>query len=405
MADDLNHTRVIDENSRLVQLFCKSITIYRLDPGYSHINGKHLTAIKNKTFKEGEIYVLMTYVDSGILDKTSITNFLIKMYEKITFDDYNEDVLVLLRDLINLGLDHTIMQISLEQHDITRFLKVYEAYLSQFNEKTQARLRNLVNFRLVDDNAVASITTSKKSSTNTNNEDIIAKIVSDKVNEIMNEKITNSNTILNSQLQQPVIIVENDEVKLNERLIGFNIDKVLMAKHHINVMNLHLDSNTTPASLFYNRFPQPFFSHDEEFITVFNSRINEFQTQVMKDIIEFSNKKIEKHQNLIDSHLSSINNSTENTDDISQRILRSRESSMKEYFERKINKARKCVAKPFIVMKKHVNKSFNNSSLFSDNNLITSNVESTPLIAFVEMYVFIIRVIIITMIYFLLSNI
>ena len=32
----------------------------------------------------------------------------------------------------------------------------------------------------------------------------------------------------------------------------------------------------------------------------------------------------------------------------------------------------------FIVMKKYVNKSFNNSSLFSDNILITSNVESTP---------------------------
>jgi hypothetical protein len=101
MDDELNHTNIIDENVRLVQLFCKSIVKYRLQPGYCYISGHHLNAIKTKTFKDGNLLILQTYVDSRNLDSKNLINFLVKVYEKLDFGDYNDDVLVLLRDIIN----------------------------------------------------------------------------------------------------------------------------------------------------------------------------------------------------------------------------------------------------------------------------------------------------------------
>ena len=72
-------------------------------------------------------------------------------------------------------------------------------------------------------------------------------------------------------------------------------------------MNLHKDNKSTPASLFFNRFPEPFFGHDIEFIQAYNKRIVEFQTNVMNDIILFSEKKIAIYEEIIEKHISSIN--------------------------------------------------------------------------------------------------
>ena len=39
----------LDANIEIVHLFCKSLVKYRLQPGYSFINGQHLNALKTKT--------------------------------------------------------------------------------------------------------------------------------------------------------------------------------------------------------------------------------------------------------------------------------------------------------------------------------------------------------------------
>ena len=388
MVDELNHTQVIDENSRLVQLFCKSIIKYRHSPGYDYINGKHLNALKTKTFKDGQLNCLMTYVDSGNLDKEDLVNFCMKMYEKLVPDDFNEDVLVLLRDLIDLGLDSTIMGINLEQDDITRFLLVYERYISQFNAPVQTKLRNMVNFKLIDGNSnrPSCVPVRKLVSNEPNNEERIAKLVTDTVKQLFNDKITSNNTLLNSQTPVVVLDSDNNDVKFNERLIGFNNDKILMARHHINIMNLHLENKTTPASLFFNRFPFPFYSHDEEFVQKYNNRIEEFQRDVMNDIIAHSLNKIKQHEDVISNHIDLITNKTENYSEIVSKNLKEKELKMKDFIVRKMNKARQCVAKPFIKMinkNKHssqdsLNAPFNNSSPFSNTNISAFNKESTP---------------------------
>ena len=122
-----------------------------------------------------------------------------------------------------------------------------------------------------------------------------------------------------------------------------------MCKHHINIMNLHKDNKSTPASLFFNRFPEPFFGHDIEFIQAYNKRIVEFQTNVMNDIILFSEKKIAIYEEIIEKHISSINDKPFNFNNLKENKFKDIELKNKDYFENKINKARRCIAKPFDV--------------------------------------------------------
>ena len=252
----------------------------------------------------------MVFVNFNNLTKEKLIDFIATMFEKIKFDDYNQDVLCLLTDMINLGLDNTIMQLNLNQTDLNHFVRIYESYVSNFNVNTQIKMKKQIRFRLDNDIAVSSIS-SEQHVISIDDNPTFKQLVDDKVKEIFNDKLTSLNTTINSQSinSQSVLKGCNFQTSpsLDDNILKFNYQKILMCKHHINIMNLHKDNKSTPASLFFNRFPEPFFGHDIEFIQAYNKRIVEFQTNVMNDIILFSEKKIAIYEEIIEKHISSIN--------------------------------------------------------------------------------------------------
>jgi hypothetical protein len=139
-------------------------------------------------------------------------------------------------------------------------------------------------------------------------------------------------------------------------------------------MRLHIDAKTTPASLFFNRFPQPFYAHDNDFVEKYNKRIIEFQTNVMNDIIEFSQSKIVKYENDLNSHINLIANKPNDFNSIIENKYKQIEFEKRDYFERKMNKARRCISKPFRVFIKSKNtKDTNNTSVFHNSTLNQSS--------------------------------
>jgi hypothetical protein len=146
-----------------------------------------------------------------------------------------------------------------------------------------------------------------------------------------------------------------------------------MAKHHINIMRLHIDAKTTPASLFFNRFPQPFYAHDNDFVEKYNSRIIEFQTNVMNDIIEFSQSKIVKFENDLNNHINLIANKPIDFNSIIENKYKQIEFEKRDYFESKMNKARRCISKPFRVFIKSKNTKDNNNTVFHNSTLNQSS--------------------------------
>jgi hypothetical protein len=72
--------------------------------------------------------------------------------------------------------------------------------------------------------------------------------------------------------------------KLFEKKIRYN--------NHINNFKTHLENNSTPAALFYCRFPNPLLWSNPEFVKMHNARVKAVQEQFIKQDIEFLEKEI-----------------------------------------------------------------------------------------------------------------
>jgi hypothetical protein len=347
---------------------------YKLQPGYTFINGSNLNGIKTKTLKDGKLERLLQFLNVTELKIDNITKFIISIYKKVKIDDYSEDILNLLRDMINLGLDNPIMRSNWEQSELNFLVETYEHYCRQFNNVTQAKLMKLINYKMVDGIAIDMNETSAKSNYTG------IQGFEDKVSQIVTDILTKFNTNINTN----IITHEatNEQLNTNNSFkndsIYFNYQKILMAKHHINIMRLHIDAKTTPASLFFNRFPQPFYAHDNDFVEKYNSRIIEFQTNVMNDIIEFSQSKIVKFENDLNNHINLIANKPIDFNSIIENKYKQIEFEKRDYFESKMNKARRCISKPFRVFIKSKNTKDNNNTSVCHNSTLNQSSSSHP---------------------------
>jgi hypothetical protein len=70
----------------------------------------------------------------------------------------------------------------------------------------------------------------------------------------------------------------------NNELI-FLLNKIVRFRNHLAIAKIHTNNGTTPSSLFFNRFPKPFFPHVKDFIDKYNLIIENFQKETMQLII------------------------------------------------------------------------------------------------------------------------
>lgn len=87
----------------------------------------------------------------------------------------------------------------------------------------------------------------------------------------------------------------------NTRL-RFLFNKLIRYKSHVSIIEIHKTNGTTPNSLFFNRFPKPFFPYNAEFIEKYNDLIEKFQNETLTMISDTLDGEIIKINSEINAY-------------------------------------------------------------------------------------------------------
>ena len=196
------------------------------------------------------------------------------------------------------------------------------------------------------------------------------------INDILNQTNINlnANTNANANTSGDRIdrVINNN--KKDFKLIRKYINKLLRYESHLVINKLHNNAKTTPKSLFYERFPSPFFQEDSVFIDSYNKIIEKVQIEIMtliKETLEIRiTKTKQKIQEYKDDSLNLSKYSEFDPQDIIKSIYKTEERSLLDTFVKNKSKAERCISKPFEP------KANSNDSTRSSNASIHSNHSS-----------------------------
>ena len=73
-----------------------------------------------------------------------------------------------------------------------------------------------------------------------------------------------------------------------------SFNKKIWLEHQIRLFQKHLDNGSTPPSLFYSKFPEPYLNTGENFVKEYNLKIEQTQNSIIKLCISFLINKVEK---------------------------------------------------------------------------------------------------------------
>ena len=166
----------------------------------------------------------------------------------------------------------------------------------------------------------------------------------------------------------------------------FNINKSVRYKNHDSIFDIHISNGTTPSSIFFNRFPKPFFDKDELFVEKYNEIIEKTQKAIIDLIKDSLKSKIESITTEINTFKNGINDSSINPNDLVDYIFKKEEEEMKTKFIAMKNKADRCEVRKFVVntrssdnnqhSDRRMNSTANNSINNENNSLNYSNVSN-----------------------------
>lgn len=123
--------------------------------------------------------------------------------------------------------------------------------------------------------------------------------------------------------------------------------RILKKQNHIAILQFHLKNSTTPSSLFFHAFPEPFLAHDQNAVDDHNKIIIEAQTKMMESSIKHLTLQI----NALESNLSQIKSQLNqpNLNELLFTIKTETETELKPEFDRVDAKAKRHAAKPYMV--------------------------------------------------------
>jgi hypothetical protein len=117
-----------------------------------------------------------------------------------------------------------------------------------------------------------------------------------------------------------------------DKSLVFNINKVLRFRNHITIFDIHKRKKTTPNSLFFSRFPMPFFPNDESFVNKNNLIIEQAQNSFMEIINETLHEKIEQIKVEINTFKNGLEGVTVNSDALVSYVEKKEEDALKSKF-------------------------------------------------------------------------
>ena len=189
----------------------------------------------------------------------------------------------------------------------------------------------------------------------------------------------NNNVSSNSNSSQNRLLNIINNNKLDFKFIRKKLNKILRYENHIEIFKIHKDRETTPKSLFFENFPQPFFHDDEEFVEKHNNLIINFQNECMKLITETLLKRVSNVTDDINQfktefeELPKYSEFKNNFEDLKKIIYESEENQLLDIFVRNKQRAERCIVQKFKV-KVFDGNSTNNSN--ASNNSNTSHATS-----------------------------
>jgi hypothetical protein len=327
-------------------LFIRFLLKYKYTDSFSTFNANHLGSFKGKHRIHYAHLLKGLAIDDLALDALLPTLVSLFDYYPTLFRTHRKDIQATEHEDVMLFLD-----VLLNDFKLSSKYAFDDAQLSSLrtSKRTMAELQNI---------SVESDTMIE-----------IAKLRSDfeKINSLLsssNNNVTHSST--NSSQNSQSSFSSFNEAKF---YIKNSLDKILRYNNHIKIFDTHLSNNTTPPSLFYNRFPQPFLADDNEFVNKYNNLISEFQVNTLNLCKEFLVARVEK----IEAGLLSIKGSliSDTTLDSKLADLKTEsEARLKDHFQISNEKALRAKSIKFTVRDHHKNsrpKNHNSPFISSDN--------------------------------------
>ena len=219
-----------------------------------------------------------------------------------------------------------------------------------------------------------------------NNGNHVETYLNNHVDSHLNSRFDNSNISINNvssnsnSTQNRLQNVINNN-KMDFKFIRKKLNKHLRYDNHIQIYKIHKDRKTTPKSVFFERFPRPFFEDDKEFIDKYNNLVLNFQDDTMnliKDTLESRKSKIIDDINEFKEEFKTMpkySEFKENFDDLKKIIFESEENQLLDTFVRNKQRAERCIVKKFEVKDSEVNSTVNSSA--SSNSNISNNSNKT----------------------------
>jgi hypothetical protein len=184
-----------------------------------------------------------------------------------------------LNDYSNDRQNFDNLHLSKENNSIFKFLKLIIDFKGSIKDcealdSTQINQLKLIHYTLLD-----------KFSTSDN---LLETTAINSVNDVISNQQLNLNANTNANANTSgdrIDRVINNNLK-DFKLIRKYINKLLRYESHLTINKIHTNAKTTPKSLFYERFPSPFFQEDIEFVDSHNKIIETAQNALMNLIKE-----------------------------------------------------------------------------------------------------------------------
>ena len=301
---------------------CIYITRYRsivINNQVQRIDYSKLNAQTFKSFKGNDCYKKYYNPIVEFINKSSLTRkeiavdnlvkILIELFKTCDREKIEDTTFTVIEDLsneIHIGgnaviNDEKILVSNLKNDLLSKFeLNIEEVDLTTQQMSVNAAAINAINIigdtqNLESDNNspnTDNLSVNRTDTTVVGNDasilEVLRKIIRQETNQILlnhNSNSHNGNISCNKSISSAnTKKLTMSEVNNIRQKAYYKYEKLLKTEHHLSLFKTHIDNNTNPLALNFNRFPKPFFSDDPIYVDEHNSIIKEAQNKFKKAI-------------------------------------------------------------------------------------------------------------------------
>lgn len=145
-------------------------------------------------------------------------------------------------------------------------------------------------------------------------------------------------------------------------------------ENDLKILNLHTEElHTVPSQLNFDKFPEPFLKHNQNFVNEYNKLIQTFQIEVINLIKRQLNFEINLMNKDLKHYKYNLKDLTDNVEAFVENIHKQEEEYLSSKFLDADNKARRVIMKPYLTSSKQNYSNLNNKNSYSYNQNNNTN--------------------------------